>query len=83
MQALATARVKQDRQVEATGVFTESEAADLFEQTARFYLAMSGAEFLRKWDANEFSDPTVKSRAMRVAALIPLVRTISARKKSR
>ena len=67
---------------ESTGAFTESEAQQLFEQTAQQYLKMSSSEFLQLWDAKAFS-PEQQAAALRVAALIPLIRHIRARKKAR
>ena len=81
----ATANVSRSNKLEltGTGAFSQDEASALFEATAQQYLDMTGDEFLRQWDAQAFNgDPQRKARAMRVAALIPLVRTISARKKS-
>ena len=67
----------------ATGPFTSQEARELFEKTAQQYMRMSGEEFIAKWEGGVFRDAETKSRAMRVAILIPLVRKISARKKPR
>lgn len=68
------------RDVSESDMFTVDEAYSLFEATAQRYMKMSGAEFLRLWDSHKLTDPEVSGRAMRVAALIPLVRKISARK---
>ena len=68
--------------VEGTGVFTECEARLLFEQTAQRYLHMSTAEFLSTWDGDAF-EPELQARALRVAALIPLIRYVRAGKKAR
>lgn len=88
MPAIATAPGKiakraDTNQPEETGPFTEREASALFEETAQFYLGISGAEFLRNWDAKAFGDPKLKARAERVAALIPLIRNVSVGKKAR
>jgi hypothetical protein len=45
----------------------------LFDREARRCCSMSGEEFLRKWDANEFPDPDT-IRIMHVAMLIPFAR---------
>ena len=67
----------------ATGAFTSEEAKALFDKTARQYMNMTGEEFISGWENGRFRDAETKSRAMRVAILIPLVRKISARKKPR
>jgi hypothetical protein len=63
--------------------FGDSEAWCLFEATAQQYLGISGNEFLARWDSGYYSGPHSEAGAMRVAFLIPLVRTTVARKKSR
>jgi hypothetical protein len=64
--------------------FTTDEAWRLFDDTARQYMRMSGAEFLRAWDDGDFRGETSEAhRAVRVAILIPSVRKTSARKKPR
>ncbi len=35
---------------------TPEEAWEIFDENARFYMGMSGAEFRRKWKAREFGD---------------------------
>jgi len=82
MSCLAIPRTESE-EIEGTGAFTESEARQLFDLTAQRYLGMSGEQFLRKWDAKEFSNPEMQARALRVAHLIPLVRYIRAGKKAR
>lgn len=67
---------------ETIAQFTQEEAKALFDKTANRYMGMSGEEFLIGWDRGNFRDAETKQRAMRVAMLIPLVRKISARKKS-
>jgi len=79
----ATRQVEADQIEESTGVFTDSEAHQLFEATARRYLDMSTDQFLRMWDAKRFESPEQEARAFRVAALIPLIRHIRAGKKAR
>jgi hypothetical protein len=63
--------------------FTPEEAKALFNETSLQYMGMSGEEFLSGWDNGQFRDHNTKSRAMRVAILIPLVRKMRARKVSR
>lgn len=36
---------------------TYEEALAMFDETARYYLNMSGEEFLRRWKENDFEDP--------------------------
>jgi hypothetical protein len=58
------------------------EASQIFDATAKRYLDISGPEFLARWDEGVYRNSELKSRAMRVALLIPMVRSTSARKKS-
>jgi hypothetical protein len=57
---------------------TDEEARDLFDRNARYYLGISGEEFLRRWDAGFYDDPDDRSKhgpeVMEVAMLIRLVR---------
>ena len=69
-------------EVESVEAFTEAEAQEHFEQTAQRYLKMSSHQFLEMWDANAFS-PEQEADVYQVAVLIPLVRHISAGKKTR
>jgi hypothetical protein len=54
---------------------TAEEGRELFDNAARYYLDMSGEEFIRKWDAGEFDaiidDPEHHSKLMQVAMLRP------------
>lgn len=76
------ARQAEVEEVESPEAFTEAEAQELFEQTAQRYLKMSSHQFLEMWDANAFS-PEQEADVYQVAVLIPLVRHISAGKKTR
>lgn len=67
---------------ESSDFFAGNDAQELFDATAQRYLNISGEEFLRRWDAGFYKDPSVRTRAMRVALLIPMVRSVSARKNS-
>ena len=58
------------------------EADRLFDETAKRYLNLSGTEFLKRWDEGYYRTSASKNRAERVAMLIPMVRSTSARKKS-
>ena len=53
---------------------TRQEGAAIFDEAARRYLKMSGAEFLRMWDAKEFGDDPDQPGVMDVAILMSLVR---------
>lgn len=53
--------------------FTDKEAWELFDGTARRYMNMSGDEFVRKWDGGEITDPD-RPNVMRVLSLLPLAR---------
>ena len=56
------------------------EGRELFEREARRLLGISGAEFVRRWTAGDYRDlPDTPEtwKAMRVAFLIPFVRSES------
>jgi len=53
-----------------TKVLTRKEGRNLLDRQAQHYLNMSGEEFKRKWNANEFKDPD-RPEVMRVAFLLP------------
>lgn len=55
---------------------TRQEGTAIFDEVARRHLNMSGAEFLRKWDAKEFGDDPDQPGVMDVAILLPLVRHV-------
>ena len=65
------------------GSFGPDEAFQLFDATAMQYMNVSGDEFLRRWDAGVYCNGEERKRAMRVALLIPMIRSTSARKKPR
>jgi len=52
---------------------SEDEGKDLFDRAARFYLQMSGEEFIKAWDAGKFVDPD-QPNVMAVAMLLPFAR---------
>lgn len=58
---------------------TSQEAWGLFDETAQLYLAISGREFLARFDRGTFGDIDSDPRVMRVASLLPLVRKSGAR----
>ncbi len=54
---------------------TEDEAWQLFDENARYYLGISGEEFLRRWDAGEYRDNDYRpdhTAIIEVAMLLPL-----------
>lgn len=57
---------------------TPEEGRELFDRAARYYLNMSGEEFISKWDAGEFDDPDDRTKnppeVMEVAMLLPFAR---------
>lgn len=76
MAASATGRAKK---IEGAVQLSAPRAEALFDATARLYLGISGAEFLRKWDSGDYSGDLCTSRVVRVASLISLVREQDAR----
>lgn len=52
---------------------SSEEGKKLLDRRARQHLNISGDEFLRKWDAQEFDDPD-DPRIVRLALLIPFAR---------
>jgi hypothetical protein len=50
---------------------TREESLALVDEQARKHLGISGAEFIRKWDAGEFDDPDDKPHVMWIASLLP------------
>ncbi|MBI3971755.1 MAG: hypothetical protein HY332_10750 [Chloroflexi bacterium] len=46
----------------------------LLDQNARYYLGISGEEFLRRWKAGEYREPDADPNVMLVASLLPFVR---------
>jgi len=52
---------------------TTEEAHAIFEENARYYLGLSGDEFIRKWDAGGFDDAEAPG-VWDVAILLPLSR---------
>ena len=53
---------------------SDDEAHELFERQARRYLNMSGAAFIRRWDAGEYADGPEDPAVVRVSMLLPLGR---------
>ncbi len=63
--------------------FSAEEAKSLFDATAQRYLRISGDDFLLHWDAGDYVGAEgEESNVMRVAALLPMVRSVSARQNS-
>lgn len=59
---------------EITHELTDSEGRQLFDDVAREYLGISGAEFIQAWDAGQFDADADGPAVMRVAMLLPLGR---------
>ncbi len=53
---------------------TDDEARVMFDETARYYMGISGDEFLRRWDAGEWQDDPDHSPVMHVVSSLALVR---------
>lgn len=53
---------------------TDDEARAVFDETARYYMGISGEEFLRRWDAGEWQDDPDHSPVMNVVSSLSLVR---------
>lgn len=56
----------------------DAEAREEYDAQARWWLGVSGAEFLRRWDAGDYrdiEDDVDHPHVMNVASLISLVRT--------
>jgi hypothetical protein len=51
-----------------------SEAIQAFDRTCRYYLQMSGKEFLRRLDKGEFKHDPSNIRLSRVLAMLPFAR---------
>lgn len=52
---------------------TDDEGREILDCAARRYLKLSGEEFVRAWEAEEFEDPDA-SEAQRVAMRLPFAR---------
>jgi hypothetical protein len=59
------------RQIE---VLDREEGMRLLDERARQYLNMSGEEFMRRWDAGEFTKGPERSEVVLLAMLLPLAR---------
>ncbi len=55
---------------------TPEEAREMFDLSARYWMKMSGEEFLRRWDAAEFGDPDnpYRSELVHVVMMLPFAR---------
>jgi len=47
------------------------ESRELFDQAARYYLGISGEEFIRAWEAGEYDDDPDRPEVMNVVMLLP------------
>lgn len=50
---------------------SQDEGEALFDRQSRYYLSMSGEEFLRRWYSGEFADQPEDRNVMLVASLLP------------
>jgi hypothetical protein len=50
------------------------EGRKLFDEAARFYLKVSGEEFIRSWEGGEYDDDPDRPEVMNVAMLLPFAR---------
>lgn len=59
---------------------TREEGMALLDEQARRYLNMSGAEFLRAWDAGEIDpdDPEIHGAVIHLEFLLPFAREVAA-----
>lgn len=51
----------------------DAQSWDLFDDAAQHYLALSGEEFLERWDAGYYEDPD-QPEVMSVVMLLPFAR---------
>jgi hypothetical protein len=51
---------------------SDQEAATIFDEAAKYFLGMSGTEFLEAWSSGRFENPDTMPGVMEVASLIPL-----------
>ena len=51
---------------------TREEMLDALDRAARYYLDMSGAEFLRRWEHRDFDDPD-SSVVLHVGMFVPAI----------
>ncbi len=66
-----------ERAAHTNGHFRElsdEEGLELFDRAARYYLAMSGTEFLERLEACEFDDSEDNPDVSEVLALVPFAR---------
>ena len=55
-------------------ILTPEEAWETFDEAARYYLHMSGQEFIKAWEAGKFDDDPDRPAVVRVAMLRPVGR---------
>lgn len=68
-----------ETEADAYRELTPAESWALFDDAARHYLGLSGAEFLRRWDAGAYAGPDEDTRVTRVVMLLPFVREVRIR----
>lgn len=67
------AKIKAAKRESCVQFLSDEEGRGIFERAARQHLKMSGAEFMRAWNAGEFEDLDAPE-VQRVAMLLPLAR---------
>ncbi len=55
--------------------FTSKEGRKLFDDAAKYYLGLSGEEFLKRLNDGEFEDPDEYPELAEVLALVPFARS--------
>ena len=55
-------------------VLSQEDGRRILDEQAQHYLGMSGAEFLRRWDAGEYAENPDRPEVMRLVMLLPLAR---------
>jgi hypothetical protein len=68
------ATVLKDPQLQTRASRVSPEAKAAFDYTCRHYLKISGAEFLRLYDAGKFKPDQSNTKLMRVLAMLPFAR---------
>ena len=72
---MAPETVTHDTEATLTGRrVSRAEGRAIFDRQARRYLGISGAEFLRRWEAGEYAADPDQPGVMDLVMLLPLVR---------
>lgn len=62
-----------NKQLPGVHFLTKEEARESFDRTARYYLGMSGDEFIAAWDAGEFKDKVDGPNHVNIMAVAMLI----------